>query len=126
MLIPSQLSETIVSNQNIYHITSLKEWEASKSRGKYAPQGFAKEQFIHCSYRHQLLAVAHRFYKEQNGLVILVIESSKMNSSLVEENLEGGLELYPHLYGLLPTDAVSKVVAFDCDANGEFTLPDEL
>ena len=115
-----------MQNPKIYHITSLAEWEKAQIKGEYEPQGFAQEKFIHCSYCHQLLTVAHRFYKGQNGLVILAIESSKINSSLVEENLEGGVELYPHLYGLLPTDAVAKVVAFPCDANGEFTLPDEL
>ena len=112
--------------QQIYHITSLEEWNIAQSKGEYEPQGFAQEGFIHCSYRHQLLTVANRFYKGQNSLVILAIESSKINSSLVEENLEGGIELYPHLYGLLPTNAVTKAVAFPCDANSELTLPDEL
>jgi len=115
-----------MKNQQLYHITSLKEWKIAQTKGEYEPKGFAQEQFIHCSYCHQLLTVAHRFYKGQNGLVLLVIESSKINSSLVEENLEGGVELYPHIYGLLPTDAITNVIAFPCDSEGKFTLPDEL
>ena len=87
---------------------------------------FADEQFIHCSYSHQLLTVAHRFYRGQSGLVILVIESSKINSSLIEENLEGGRELYPHLYGVLPIQAVVRAIAFPCNADGSFDLPKEL
>lgn len=115
-----------MKSKQLYHITSSKEWNVAQARGKYEPKGFAQDQFIHCSYCHQLLTVAHRFYKGQNGLVLLVIESSKINTSLVEENLEGGVELYPHIYGLLPTDAVIKVIAFPCDLEGKFTLPDEL
>ena len=119
-----------MDSQQLYHITSLQEWQTAQKKGEYEPGGFTQDQFIHCSYCHQLLTVAHRFYKGQNGLVLLVIESSKINtkinSSLVEENLEGGEELYPHIYGLLPTDAVTKVISFPCDAEGKFTLPDEL
>ncbi|MBE9047705.1 DUF952 domain-containing protein [Pleurocapsales cyanobacterium LEGE 10410] len=110
----------------IYHITSSFEWNAAQTKGEYQPAAFAREQFIHCSYRHQLLTVAHRFYFGQSGLVILVIESSKINSSLIEENLEGGVELYPHLYGVLPIDAVYRAIAFPCNADGSFNLPEEL
>ncbi|MEM8828884.1 MAG: DUF952 domain-containing protein [Cyanobacteria bacterium P01_G01_bin.19] len=109
----------------LYHITSLSEWKAAQTKGEYRPQGFAQEGFIHCSYLHQLLTVAHRFYKRQNGLVILEIEPSKINSRLVEENLEGGTELYPHIYCPLPINSVIKVVAFPCDADGRFSLPEE-
>ena len=110
----------------IYHITSAARWYDAQKVGKYIPPGFAKEHFIHCSYSHQLLTVAHRFYRGQSGLVILVIESSKINSSLIEENLEGGIELYPHLYGVLPIQAVVRVIAFFCNADGSFDLPEEL
>ena len=110
----------------IYHITSDARWYDAQNVGKYIPPGFAKEQFIHCSYGHQLLTVAHRFYHGQSGLVILVIESFKINSSLIEENLEGGIELYPHLYGVLPIKAVVEAIAFPCNADGSFNLPKEL
>ena len=110
----------------IYHITSAAEWYDAQNVGEYIPSSFAKEQFIHCSYSHQLLTVAHRFYCGQSGLVILVIESSKINSSLIEENLEGGTELYPHLYGVLPIQAVARAISFPCNADGSFDLPEEL
>ena len=113
-------------SEPLYHITSSSQWDAARTKGEYQPVGFADEQFIHCSYRHQLLTVAHRFYFGQSGLVILVIESSKINSSLIEENLEGGIELYPHLYGVLPIDAVCGTIAFPCNADGSFNLPEEL
>ena len=115
-----------LNHKFLYHITSLSEWNAARIAGKYTPQGFAQERFIHCSYNHQIVTVAHRFYKGQNGLVILVIESSTISSSLVEENLEGGTELYPHIYCSLPIDSVIKAVAFPCDAEGSFKLPEEL
>lgn len=113
-------------SQLIYHITSTSEWNAAQGKGEYQPQGFAQEKFIHCSYLHQLLDVAHRYYRGQNSLVILIIESSTMNSKLVEENLVGGAELYPHLYCLLPINTVIGAIAFPCNTDGSFTLPEEL
>lgn len=131
-----------MNHKILYHITSASEWDAAQTRGEYRPQNFAVEGFIHCSYSHQLLTVAHRFYQGKNGLVILVIESSTISSShrllsgktteptvvvgLIEENLEGGTELYPHLYCPLPINSVIKVVVFPCGADGSFILPEEL
>ena len=112
--------------QRLYHITSADEWHDAQTVGKYEPAGFAREQFIHCSYSHQLLTVANRFYQGQNGLVILLIDSSKIKDGLIEENLEGGTELYPHLYGVLPVDVVIEAIAFPCNADGSLTLPEEL
>lgn len=112
--------------QNTYHITSATEWQAAQDRGHYEPTGFVEDKFIHLSYRHQLLTVAHRFYRQQRGLVILMIDSSKIKDGLVEENLEGGIELYPHYYGVLPLDAVINAIALDCNADGSFDLPGEL
>ncbi|PSB09870.1 DUF952 domain-containing protein [Pleurocapsa sp. CCALA 161] len=111
---------------NTYHITSVTEWQEAKTTGEYKPKGFAQEQFIHLSYSHQLLTVANRFYAAQNGLVILVIDSSRIKDGLIEENLEGGIELYPHFYGVLPIDAVIDAIAFPCNADGSFDLPVEL
>lgn len=110
----------------LYHITSAEEWQVAQSKGEYTPQGFAAEGFIHCSYRHQIVTVANRFYKGQNGLVLLKIESSTISSSLVEENLEGGTELYPHVYSPLAINSVIKAIAFPCNADGGFILPEEL
>lgn len=110
----------------LYHITTESEWETAQCEGEYFPQSFAEEQFIHCSYSHQIVTVANRFYQGQNGLVLLKIRSSTISSSLVEENLEGGTELYPHLYSSLPINSVVQAVAFPCNPNGTFTLPQEL
>ncbi|MGB5637111.1 MAG: DUF952 domain-containing protein [Waterburya sp.] len=110
-------------SKRIFHITSLAEWKDAQTSGNYEPEAFAREQFIHCSYSHQLLTVANRFFQGQDGLVILLIDSSKINGSLIEENLEGGIELYPHIYGVLPIDAVIDAIAFPCNADGSFNLP---
>ena len=52
-----------------------------------------------------------------------MIDSSKIKDGLIEENLEGGVELYPHFYGVLSIDAVVDAIAFPCNADGSFDLP---
>ena len=113
-------------NRLIYHLTSLDEWNTAQTRIEYQPSQFAVDGFIHCSYLHQLLSVANRIFRGQKNLVVLVIESSKTNSKIIDENLEGGTELYPHLYGLLPINAVKEAIAFPGNNDGSFSLPEEL
>lgn len=93
----------------IYHITSKEEWLNQSPPGTYTPANFLNDGFIHCSTRDQVLPVADRFYHGQPGLVILEIDPSKLGQHIVYENLEGGSELFPHIYSALPVSAVEKV-----------------
>ena len=113
-------------NQKIYHITSVNEWNKAKMSNEYKSQHFTEEGFIHCSYAHQLITVANRFFRGQTNLVLLVIDRNKITSQIIDENLEGGTDLYPHLYGLLPMDAVTDAIAFSCNVDGNFSLPERL
>ncbi len=93
----------------IYHITSNEEWSNQILLGTYTPTNFLKDGFIHCSTKAQIQTVANRFYRGQSGLVILEINPSKLGQQVVYENLEGGSELFPHIYRQLPISAVEKV-----------------
>ena len=95
-----------MSDRIIYHITSDQEWNLAQSRGEYEPPQFANEGFIHCSYSHQLKTVINRFFLGQKNLVVLEIDSALLQCAVIEENLEGGAELYPHIYGKLPLNAI--------------------
>lgn len=93
----------------IYHITSNEEWSYQFPLGTYTPANFLKDGFIHCSTKAQFQPVANRFYRGQSGLVILEIDPAKLDQRVVYENLEGGSELFPHIYSPLPISAVEKV-----------------
>ena len=107
----------------LYHITSIAEWEKAQAQNIYQPQRFSEEGFIHCSYLHQVIEVANRIFSNQNNLILLQIDCQKVESKIIDENLEGGKELYPHIYGLLPIDAVSDAIAFPSNSDGSFSLP---
>ena len=98
--------------ESIYHITSAAEAAAAQASGIYEPTGFPSEGFIHCSYRHQLNGVAARWFQGRSGLVVFEIDRSRLACRTVDENLQGGSELFPHIYGQLPLAAVVAIHQF--------------
>ncbi len=113
-------------NQRIYHLTSQDEWNQAESVGKYRPKAFDEEGFIHCSYTEQLVKVANSIFIGKQDLVLLHIDRSKLKCKVIDENLSRGAELFAHIYGLLPVEAVVAVTRFPCHTDGTFTLPAEL
>jgi len=47
--------------------------------GRYLTPSLAKEGFIHCSTRAQVLPVADKFYKGQSGLIVLGIDPARLS-----------------------------------------------
>jgi uncharacterized protein (DUF952 family) len=109
----------------IYHITTRTAWEEANRAGGYQADSLAAQGFIHFSTREQVLATAQRFYRGQAGLVLLRVESERLEARVVYENLEGGTALFPHLYGPLNLDAVSGAASFPPRADGSFDFPAE-
>ena len=93
-------------DNRIYHITSEREASQAQTSGEYTPQDFQREGFIHCSYAHQLAGVIQRRFTGRSDLVLLEIDPSQLSCKVIDENLEGGTELFPHIYGRLPMSAV--------------------
>lgn len=110
----------------IYHITTRNEWEAARKAGSYRADSLASQGFIHCSKLDQVVRTANAYFHGQKGLVLLCIAEERLHAEVRYENLEGGKELYPHVYGPLELDAVTQAVRFDPQPSGEFTLPDGL
>ena len=110
----------------IFHITTAEEAGAALERGSYVPKAFAVEGFIHCSYPHQIKEVANRRFAGRSDLVLLEIDRGRLSCHVLDENLEGGTEQFPHVYGQLPMAAVVRVHPFACGAAGRFELPASL
>jgi uncharacterized protein (DUF952 family) len=104
----------------LFHITSALEAERARQLGEYAPQAFSREGFIHCSYGEQVIQVANRLFGGRADLVLLEIDPQRLSCPVVDENLEGGMELFPHIYGPVPMTAVVAVHPFPCDDRGRF------
>lgn len=110
----------------IYHITSRAEIEEASKVGQYLPGDFEKDTFIHCSYPHQIPGVANFKYRGREDLVLLKIDREQLTCKVIDENLEGGAEKFPHIYGPLPLDAVSEVLSFPPREDGTFQFPEKI
>ena len=109
--------------KTLWHITSKQAVDIGKQAGSYRPMSLEKEGFIHCCYLSQISQVANRFYAGQMDLVLVQIDSSRLHCSVVEEDLYNHGQNFPHIYGVLPWNAVISVYDFPCNADGIFSLP---
>jgi uncharacterized protein (DUF952 family) len=109
----------------ILHIAPSADWDAAQRAGRYTPDSLAREGFIHCSEPRQVIAVANARFKGHTDLVLLWIDPGRLTSPLRHENLEGGSDHFPHVYGPIELDAVVKVTAFEVGPDGTFA-PDLL
>jgi uncharacterized protein (DUF952 family) len=107
----------------IYHITDKASWQKSLEDGLYRPAAFSSDGFIHCSKFSQVIDVANRFYSSQKCLILLAINNSLVKSKIVEENSEGGNELFPHLYGPLEVNSVYAIADLNPNEDGVFIFP---
>ena len=107
----------------IFHITTRNAWESAAEQGSYGPEAYPIDGFIHCSTGDQVIQVANTRFRYQTGLVLLLVDTDKVTPEIIYENLEGGQQLFPHIYGELNLDAVVEVLEFAPGPDGYFTLP---
>lgn len=104
----------------ILHCCPRSAWDSAVAQGSYTADSLAQEGFIHCSTPAQILDVANARFRGQDGLVLLCLDSERLVGELRYENLEGGTQLFPHVYGPINLDAVLQVVDFLPEADGSF------
>lgn len=110
----------------LLHIASHDDWVSAQANGAYRADSLATEGFVHCSTPEQVLIPANERYSGVDGLVLLVIDANELTAPLVwEDCYETGME-FPHVYGPIPVNAVTRVVDFPCGSDGIFSLPDDL
>jgi len=104
----------------IYHITTAQQWHHTEGHNHYEVESFGVEGFIHCSNAGQVVRVANHLFRNTRGLILLYIQTKRLHPRLVYENLEGGEELFPHVYGPINLDAVVRISPFEPDLDGYF------
>lgn len=107
----------------IFHITKRVEWERAEREGSYRTPTLASEGFIHCSLVDQVIRTANRLFRGQTGLVLLEIDTSRVEAEIRYENCEGGQEAFPHIYGALDAGSVVRVLALEPGEDGSFAMP---
>jgi uncharacterized protein (DUF952 family) len=108
----------------ILHIVKREVWDKAESEGSYESESLTLQGFIHCSTPEQVIKVANSNFLGKTGLVLLCIDTDKLESSIRFET--GGYEFYPHIYGPLNLEAVIKAYDFEPGPDGRFSLPSEV
>jgi len=116
----------------ILHLTSRDEWLSALKAGEYRTPSLLTDGFIHCSTEKQIVQVADSFYAGRHGLVLLVIDPSRLRPELHWEppahptpqtDLPLSDDLFPHIYGPLNIEAVLNVLSFEPKPDGKFPPP---
>ena len=98
-------------NAAVFHIALEDDWDAARRDGVYHCRSLESEGFVHCSTADQWPRVLEERFNGVTGLVLLGIELERFPAEVRWENLEGGSELFPHLYGPVPVSAVISAQA---------------
>lgn len=109
--------------QTIYHMCRADEWQAAQAVGAYAGSSQdAADGFIHFSTAAQVVASAAKHRAGQAGLLLLIVDATRLGAALRWEPARGG-QLFPHLYGSLPVTAVTSATPLPLDDGGTHVFP---
>lgn len=89
----------------------------------YQPDSLRSEGFIHFSTAAQVAGSANRYYADHSELLVLEVPVAGLSAELVWENTVGGTEPFPHLYGALQPDEVTRVHRIARGEDGLFRWP---
>lgn len=120
------LKRDIEGSLIILHAMPRAEWEACQAKGAVGAQ-LEKGAFLHCSPVEYFWRVAKGHYADGGDYVLLCIDVKKVPVPVKwEAGPHNPSRYYPHIYGALPTSAVSAVLALHVDSCGNFVKNPEL
>ena len=106
----------------VYKISTKSEWQEVKTIGKLTgSKKDLEDGFIHFSGDDQVAGTLKKFYQNQNDLILLKIDTLKLDHLVWEQASDGNM--FPHLYS--PLDLSNVVEEFDItlDDDGTHVLP---
>jgi uncharacterized protein (DUF952 family) len=110
----NRAGDRLSPGEHIFHIATVDDWQAAQEAGDYRVstlgRSLADQGFIHASRRDQVEGVRSAIYAHAGlPLVLLEIDPGRLGVELVLEAPPDADEVYPHIYGPLPVDAVVAV-----------------
>ena len=110
----------------IYKIMPRALWQDAQNKGVFigAPVDLA-DGYIHFSTAAQVRETAAKHFATQDDLLLLTINDQALGPALIYEPSRGG-DLFPHLYGPLPLDAVVAVHELKRGDDGQHIFPKDI
>ena len=110
----------------IYKVLTLDEWSRAQTSGIIITDLDKKDGFIHLSTAAQLNATLSLYFSKEKSVVLLQIDHAKTHQQLKFEatsTLGNRNSSFPHYYGNLNTNFVSKIWHLN---RGAFEIPIEV
>jgi uncharacterized protein (DUF952 family) len=108
----------------LYHLCLKEDWStAQAAEGYYGSQKDKSDGFIHMSTAEQVQRSAGRYYEKNPNLILLEVDPTKVVGEIKWEPSSRG-ELYAHIYGHIPHDAISNASPLPLDTEGKHIFPD--
>ena len=106
-------------DQPLFHLALKGDWEQARETGTYqwSTRGMRLVEvgFIHCSWQEQVAKTFERFYSDAGDVLLLEIDPARVTAPLRADAIPTG-ELFPHLYGPLPIEAVRTFTPYGSDS----------
>lgn len=85
----------------VYKICRHNEWQDALRTGRYAGSpDDVRDGFIHLSATDQLARTAEKYFRNEDGLVLIAFPAARLGAALRWEVSRGGA-LFPHHYGAI-------------------------
>jgi uncharacterized protein (DUF952 family) len=112
-----------MSDPIAYKVMTTAEFAAMRAAGRF--DGSAADRadgFIHLSTAAQLAGTLDRHFAGQTELMVLAVDLARLGDTVRWEPSRGG-QLFPHIHGALPMDAVTAAGPLRRAADGTVCLP---
>jgi uncharacterized protein (DUF952 family) len=112
-----------MSDRIVYKVMSAAELIQMQRDGVFrgSPADIA-DGYIHLSRGSQLAETLDKHFRGIDGLVLAAVDLSRLGDAVRWEPSRGG-QLFPHIYGRLPVDAVLSVAKLERTPDGVIKLP---
>ena len=106
----------------IYKIIHKNEWALAKDKGVYlGSKKDLEDGYIHFSEEFQITGTLEKFFKGQENLLLLKVNTDKLEYLLWEQASDGNM--FPHLYSPLKMNNLIEEYQINKDDKGNFVLP---
>ncbi|MEO6503754.1 MAG: DUF952 domain-containing protein [Jatrophihabitantaceae bacterium] len=112
----------MAATQRIFHIVAEPDWRAACAQGSYRPPSLEQEGFVHFSYRDQVAGTANARFRDRADLLVVEVDPARLAEQVVDEDLYGSDEDFPHVYGPIPTAAAVAEHRLSLTSDGQFSF----
>jgi uncharacterized protein (DUF952 family) len=104
----------------IFHIATGRDWACATSSGTYTTESLHRHGVISCSSAAQHAAAANHLFAGRIDLILLLIDTDRLESEVRFERADAHGQPVPRVYGPVNLDAVFEATPYRPGADGWF------